>query len=134
LAQQKNGKQFVGENKATVRLGRGITLRTQPNDKFDRTRATLHHKGPYMPVVYEACGEKEFSYEYEHGATSYGAFTYALAATLRRSREALTFSALLKETAKALTELSYEQHPEMAGPREVLRANVPWHRASDHPA
>jgi hypothetical protein len=33
--------------------------------------------GPYLPLIIEACQEKEFSYEYRDGATSYGAFTYA---------------------------------------------------------
>ena len=35
--------------------------------------------GPYLPLIIEACGEDEFSYEYRHGATSHGAFTFSLA-------------------------------------------------------
>ena len=35
-------------------------------------------RGPYLPLIIEACGEDEFSYEYRHGAASHGAFTYSL--------------------------------------------------------
>jgi hypothetical protein len=133
IARQRDGKDFLGENKATVRLGRGIALRPMPNDEYDRTRRRLHHKGPFMPIVYEACGENELSYEYQHGAIGHGAFTYALAAALRRSREPLTFTALLKETAKELKDLGYDQTPKIAGPKEVMRAHVPWSGSAPRP-
>jgi hypothetical protein len=126
LARQRNGKEYLGENKATVLLGRGVALRSMPIPEFKRTRARLHHEGPFMPIVYEACGENELSYEYQHGAIGHGAFTYALAAVLRRSRQPLTFTALLKETAKVLKEIGYDQTPRIAGPKDVIRAQVPW--------
>jgi metacaspase-1 len=127
IGQQRNGKTFVGDDKATYRLGRGMSLRTVSNAEYDRTRSALNHKGPYMPIVYEACGESEFSYEYEHGAISYGAFTYSLSAVLRRARQPVSFSALLEQTANVLEDLHYDQHPEAAGPRDILQADVPWH-------
>jgi hypothetical protein len=125
LSKLKNARQFVGETGATVRLGRGVSLRVAPDKEYDRDRKELGHKGPFMPIIYEACGEKEYAYEYQHGAIAHGAFTYAMAAILRRERT-LTFAELLKETAKVLTELRYEQHPEMAGPKALLKDRVPW--------
>jgi len=133
LAERKNSTRFLGEDKATVRIGGGAVLRTQSPDEYNRTRTALKHKGPYMPVVYEACQEDEFSFEYQHGAISQGAFTYAMAAILRRSRGPLTFGALLKETGSVLSDLRYEQHPQVVGPREVLKANVPWHGGNASP-
>ena len=86
-----------------------------------------------MPIVYEACGAREFAYEYQHGAIAHGAFTYAVAAVLRREG-AITFAGVLKETAKVLTELRYEQHPEVAGPKALLKAKVPWQGAGSDEA
>jgi hypothetical protein len=132
LARQRDAAEYVGDNGATLRLGRAVPLRVMPNKEYDRARKELEHKGPYLPMVYEACGEQEFAYEYQHGATAYGAFTYAMAAVLRRrgaAGEALTFAELLKETAKVLKELRYVQQPELAGPRGLQKAHVPWHGA-----
>ena len=90
------------------------------------------HKGPYLPIVYEACGASEFAYEYQHGATSYGAFTYALASILRkfgRGKQSLTFSKLLNETGAKLEALDYDQHPVLNGPPALLHKPVPWQGA-----
>jgi hypothetical protein len=89
----------------------------------------LKHEGPYLPVVFEACGEKEYASEYEHGVISYGAFTYSLANNLRRHRTAAkapTFSQLLKETAQTLSDLHYDQHPVLVGPDQVVKNPIPW--------
>ena len=127
--QKKDSKQFAGDAGATLRLGRGVALRAVPDKEYDKTRKDLDHKGPFMPVVYEACGEKEFAYEYQHGAVGHGAFTFAMAAALRRHGAAgkeVTFGELLKETARILKALQFDQHPEVAGPKAVLKMAVPW--------
>lgn len=132
LLKHKEGKQYVGEAGATLRLGRGVSLRVLHDKEYDDTRKKLGHQGPYLPIIYEACGEQEFSYEYQHGAIAHGAFTYALAATLRRAEaghKSVTFTELLKETGKVLKDLRYDQHPEIAGPKGVLQAAIPWHSA-----
>jgi hypothetical protein len=84
-------------------------------------------------MIYEACGEQELAYEYQHGATAHGAFTYALAAVLRREGP-VSFAGLLKETAKVIKELGYPQQPEMAGPKGLLKAEVPWRGPCPAPA
>lgn len=132
LSKRTAGPAYVGEAGATLRLGRGVSLRVVTDREYNRTRKELGHKGPFMPVVYEACGEAEFAYEYQHGATSYGAFTYAVVTALRRRGrvdQQVSFADLLKQTARTLRELRYDQHPEAAGPKEVLGALVPWQSA-----
>jgi hypothetical protein len=122
-------EQYAGPSGATLRLGRAMSLRGLPDKEYDKRRKQLGHKGPYLPVVYEACGEAELSYEYQHGVIGHGAFTYALVAALRRlgsAGEAVTFADLLKETGRVLKELGYDQHPEVVGPKAVLKAPVPW--------
>jgi hypothetical protein len=83
-------------------------------------------RGPYLPLIIEACGEEEFSYEYRHGATSHGAFTYSLDSILRRKKKAITFEKLVAETRQQLADLQYAQEPRILGPRAVLRHKVPW--------
>jgi hypothetical protein len=123
----KNTEQFTGKTGASLRLGRAVDLRAMPRKEYVKERRKLGHNGPFMPVVYEACGERELSTEYQHGAISYGAFTYSLAAVLRRGKPGeATFTSLLRDTARQLKDLGYDQHPEVSGPKEVLKQLVPW--------
>jgi hypothetical protein len=73
----------------------------------------------------EACQEREFSYEYRHGVTSYGAFTYSLCLELRRRRR-ISFQRLVDVTRARLADLGYAQQPQILGPRAVVNARVPW--------
>jgi hypothetical protein len=118
---------------ATRLLGRAGALRILPRPRYVKVRQALGHRGPYKPVVYEACSAQESAYEYRHGVIPYGAFTYALAANLRRhgaAREPVTFKALLDETASTLQKtLDFDQHPVADGPSDILKANVPWQGA-----
>jgi hypothetical protein len=132
LKKDKAGEQYVGESGAARRLGRAVDLRTLPDKEYDKERKELDHKGPYMPLVYEACGEREFAYEYQHGVTSYGAFTFAVAAALRvkgTKGKPVTYAGLLKEAADVLKRLQYDQHPVLTGPRSQVKTAVPWHTA-----
>src|SRR5205085_455640 len=86
IADARYGSAYLGEDGATYRLGRSASLRTLPNAAFDRMRKRLGHFGPYLPVLMEACQEQQFSFEYRHGATSFGAYTYSLAEVLRENR------------------------------------------------
>jgi len=59
-----------------------------------------------------------YSYEYRHGVSSYGAFTYCLSAVLRRSGhqgQALSFDELSKRVGKDLHELGCDQTPCLVG-------------------
>ena len=53
---------------------------------YNRVREQLGHHGPYLPVILEACSEDQLAYEYKHGVTPYGAFTYLLSSRLRLRR------------------------------------------------
>jgi hypothetical protein len=81
--------------------------------------------GPYLPLIIEACREAELSYEYRHGASSYGAFTFALALELRK-RKSISFKRLIDVTGDKLAELGYEQRPQILGPKAIVNARVPW--------
>jgi hypothetical protein len=122
----------AGASRATRLLGRAAGLRVLPAPKAQDLERQLGHQGPYLPVVYEACGEREFAYEYRHGVISYGTFTYALAATLRREGRGghvPSYSRLLDETAGVLNSLGYDQHPVAVGPQARLDKPPPWGRA-----
>jgi hypothetical protein len=83
-------------------------------------------------MILEACRENEYAYEYRHGVTSYGAFTFALAQNLRgaaRRGRPPSFEALLRQTGRTLTELKYDQHPVLVGPKAVLRVPCRGRRA-----
>jgi hypothetical protein len=129
LSQSKQGEAYVGQAGATNRLGRAVPLRGLPNRSYDRERLGLDHRGPYLPVIFEACRENQLSYEYRDGANSYGAFTFSLAKALRedegRGRHP-TFEKLSELTAQRLKALKYEQDPCLVGPKQVIRQRIPW--------
>lgn len=129
LADKKIGAEYLGRNGATRRLGRAMTLRTKPNDEYDRTRRELEHSGPYLPILLEACQEQEFSYEYRDGATSYGAYTYCMAKVLREHRDRganLSFHELNDLVTKKLHRLKYNQTPNLVGQKDILKHPLPW--------
>jgi hypothetical protein len=129
LAASAAGDAYLGKGRATFRLGRGVTLRGLANRTYDRERRALGHMGPYMPIVLEACREAQYSYEYRDGAASYGAFTFALARSLRDTR-ALgrdpSFVDLKRLAAEKLAALRYNQDPCLVGPKSQIRAPIPW--------
>lgn len=118
---------FFGTDGTSTRIGRASLLRSQAEQEYRRhkRRAGSSRIGPYLPLIIEACQEKEFSYEYRHGVTSYGAFTYSLALELRRRRR-VSYQRLVEVTADRLAELGYAQRPQILGPRVVVNARVPW--------
>jgi hypothetical protein len=120
---------FVGRSGAKVRLGRGIGLRQSERHTYNRVREQLDHKGPYLPVILEACGEDQLAYEYKHGVTPYGAFTYLLTNRLRLRRvqgKTPTFATLIQDVNKGLTGLSYPQKAAVVGPDAVVKAQIPF--------
>jgi hypothetical protein len=119
---------YVGERGATKRLGRAVTLRPDYGD-FKRDVRKYGHKGPYMPILIEACREGELSFEYRHGVTSYGAFTYCLTTAYRQFRRTgrhPTFPALISDVTRRLTELRFDQHPVLVMPSEKKRRPIPY--------
>lgn len=129
LRDSKQGRKYVGVNGTTLRIGRAMPLRTLPNNQYDKVRHELKHSGPYLPVILEACQEGQLSYEYRHGAQSYGAFTFSLAETLRADRRRKrnpSFLQLKEGIEDRLQQLHYDQRPDLVGATKVLRQQVPW--------
>ncbi|MES2707204.1 MAG: caspase family protein [Verrucomicrobiota bacterium] len=126
---------YYGSYGDTRRLGRATPLRDLRYKDYDENAATLkvnypkEPTGPYLPLVFMACGETEQASEYVHGAVSYGAFTYALTLTLRQIRKTtprLSYGELLIETARKLRTLGYTQTPDVLGPPDQLSAKTPF--------
>jgi hypothetical protein len=129
LARSRVGDDYLGSNGATYRLCRGVALRGLENREYDRERKALRHKGPYLPVILEACAEDQLSYEYRDGAASFGAFTFSMAKELRQSHAAgrnVSFETLVKLTTARLQALDYAQTPALVGPPKILRQPIPW--------
>lgn len=118
---------YFGRDGATQRLGRASMLRGTTARKYAQLKKqkSVMTRGPYLPLIIEACGEDEFSYEYRHGATSHGAFTYSLASVLRRQKS-ITFEELVARTRQQLIDLQYDQEPRILGPEVVVKHKVPW--------
>lgn len=121
-------KDFFGQRGTTQRLGRGSMLRYMSAKQYARLKRQRSDaaKGPYLPLIIEACQEDEFSYEYRHGATSHGAFTFSLDNILRRQKTAISFEKLVAKTRDQLAELQYKQVPQILGPTVVVKHKVPW--------
>ena len=131
LAKSRVGREYLGSDGSTHRLLRGVDLRTLENRAYDRERDELGHWGPYLPVILEACGEDQLSYEYRDGAAAFGAFTYSMAKELRQARgegRNLSFQALVRLTAARLEKLQYRQTPQLAGPPRIVKQTIPWAR------
>lgn len=119
---------YTGTNGKTNRLGRAIPLWNNVKD-FEKAKKTYGTVGPFMPVILQACSEQESAYEYRHGVTSYGAFTFSLTNILRKKRasgEKLNFDILVKESKKLLKALEYDQTPVVVGPKIRTKANIPF--------
>ena len=122
---------WTGQSGAVRRLGRASGLWLPSDGEYRRAIKAAGHKGPYTPVLLEACAEGESAYEYRHGVTSHGAFTFALCAVLReaarrRPHRRLTFSGLIEQTAKRIQAVVAEpQHPQLLCPEARLRQPIP---------
>jgi hypothetical protein len=126
LSEKPEPERWVGAAGSTRRLGRAANLRQLSPARFAAERKRRGHLGPYLPVVLQACRESELSYEYRHGVEAHGAFTYALALVLRRRGWPVSWTRLVRDVATQLRGIGYDQHPEVLGPRKVLRGSVPW--------
>jgi hypothetical protein len=118
---------FFGENGTSTRLGRASLVRQESETEYrkQKRREKTTRIGPYLPLIIEACREKQLSYEYRDGATSYGAFTFAFCQELR-FRKRITFNRLVEVTRAKLADLQFDQQPQILGPNKIMSARVPW--------
>lgn len=127
LGTAKEQVAYTGVNNATRRFGRALGLRALESRKYDRLLEQYGHRGPYMPVLLEACSEHESAYEHRDGATPYGAFTYSLVRALRSPRKRRpSYRQLMKEAARGIGLMHYDQHPQPVGPAVRLNRSIPW--------
>jgi hypothetical protein len=122
---------YFGEGLDTLRLGRSAPLRHGFDDK--RYEAMKKRRGgpvgPYLPMIVEACAEREFSYEYVDGVVSYGAFTFNAVKIMRENlvkRTPITFGEIEAEVSRQLRDSGYRQTPKILGPKTYRSAPVPW--------
>ncbi|MBL8383437.1 MAG: caspase family protein, partial [Burkholderiales bacterium] len=118
---------WTGRSGSVRRLGRATSLWSASDRAYRAACAKGDHCGPYTPILLEACREGELAYEYRHGVTAHGAFTYALTEVLRAAaqsaRPRLTFEQLIAETARRVASVVAEpQHPQL---------HCPAHRRKD---
>jgi hypothetical protein len=93
------------------------------------TRSTYHklrpdERGPYLPIIIEACQEDKLSYEYRHGAISYGAFTFSFVKDLRARRRS-TFVEAVNRAAATLKDMEFDQVPQILGPKAMVNKPIP---------
>jgi metacaspase-1 len=121
---------FVGSDGSTMRLGAGMSLRTLESRPYDKIRKDRNHKGPYMPVIFQACAADELAQEYVHGSVSYGAFTYVTAKVYRETpkRVGRTFHSLIEEAKSQMELIGVNQTPAISGPERILNRQVPWRK------
>jgi hypothetical protein len=112
-AKTKNKEQFTGMDRSTFKLGRSVPLWTS-DKQFETNKKVYGHNGPYVPTVLSACREDQLAYEYRHGVTSFGAFTFSITTILReimnRNRKP-SFEQLMQMTEERLKWLRYDQRP-----------------------
>ena len=119
---------YSGLSGTTYKLGRALPLRRLDDTEYNKMRDLRGHKGPFLPVVLEACRENQFSYEYTNGSTTNGAFTYALVHEYRaaaRRRAPTSFVELTRKISSQIKRLGYEEEPQIIGPSDVVRGSIP---------
>jgi hypothetical protein len=126
----KNTELYTGELGGTQRFGRGVSIWSDVSE-YESTKKKYGTHGPYMPLIIEACKEKEYSYEYVHGVTSYGAFTYSLTTILRdlnskQKKTKISFVKLVDLVSVQLKELGYQQTPQIIGPKFKVNGEIPF--------
>ncbi|MBO9501123.1 caspase family protein [Brevundimonas sp. A19_0] len=126
FARKEDQAAWVGSDSATRRLGRAVALRPMSSQTYARIRKVESEPGPYLPLIIEACAEHELSYEYRHGATSYGAFTFSFHQILREEKGALRFDELIAKVGGQLSRLNFNQNPQILGPSVRTSEKVPW--------
>jgi hypothetical protein len=120
---QDKQEAYVGLNGFTYKIGRAIPLRRVSEAEFQEVTKLRKHKGPYLPVVMEACRDDQLSYEHANGAVTNGAFTFSLVSEFK-GPNLLTFKKLGAQVTKSLKELGVDQQPQIVGPKKILNRPV----------
>lgn len=113
------------------RLGRGMRGADAAANPFKTNPAEFGlspGQGTYMPILLQACQEGQKAFEYRHGSTPQGAFTFSLVRALRRrSGRKYTWGQLLADVGGQVRRLGYrDQAPVQEGPPGFERDPIPW--------
>ena len=109
-------------------LGVCASLRPE-EEEFKAACKDFGHKGPFMSIIFQACQEKQYSYEYRHGVQSYGAFTYSLGLIPRaakQKKQKLYWTQLKVAITNKLADLKYDQEPGLVCPTVLKTQPIPW--------
>ena len=119
IARAGDRESWLGESGSVRRMGRGTSLWTPSATQYREAKKANEHLGPYVPVMLEACGENELAYEYRHGVTAFGAFTYSVCSVLHQvaameKRPRLNFEQLIARAAERIASVVAEpQNPQL---------------------
>jgi hypothetical protein len=138
---------YFGQSGRLKRLGRAVEVRVAANRgaasskaKFEKAKKNYGHHGPYLPVLLEACQEDQLAYEYRHGVTSYGAFTFALTSAFRDARRKARASArpvlpswneLIRTVRERIAKLQNDQDPVLVCRKSYRDTPIPWSLVSE---
>lgn len=131
VARASDRKSWLGENGSVRRMGRGTSLWTPSAGEYRAAKAAVDHRGPYVPVMLEACGEGELAYEYRHGVTAFGAFTYSVCSVLHQvarqhKRPRMNFEQLIAQAAERIAAVVAEpQNPQLHCADARRREQIP---------
>ena len=131
LARAGDRKKWLGENGSVRRMGRGTSLWTPSAGEYRAAKAAVAHHGPYVPVMLEACAEGELAYEYRHGVTAFGAFTYSVCSVLHQvarqsKRPRMNFEQLIAQAAERIaTVVAEPQSPQLNCAEARRREQIP---------
>jgi metacaspase-1 len=84
-----------------------------------------------VPMMLEACAEGELAYEYRHGVTAFGAFTYSVCSVLhqvaaQQKRPRMTYEQLITLARERIASVVGEpQNPQLNGADFRRRELIP---------
>ena len=128
-------REFTGDtnkspNPYRSRQGQSADCRILDRQERHRLERRYGHQGPYMPRLLYAAAESQLASEYDHGALSYGAFTFTLVETLNAMKaEKLPspdFPTLMSRIDESLRLRQFTQTPQLVGPAALRQGRVPW--------
>jgi hypothetical protein len=131
VARASDRPSWLGESGSVRRMGRGTSLWTPSATEYRQAKAANDHRGPYVPVMLEACAEGELAYEYRHGVTAYGAFTYSVCSVLhqvaaQQKRQRFSFEQLIERVGERIASVVAEpQNPQLHCADARRRESIP---------
>lgn len=122
-------KRFAGQSGNTHLLGRALGHRNPDDSVYQEYKNFYGHKGPYLPVIFEACKEDELSQETRIGSTSHGIFTYNLVKVLNETKSSgfvPSLEQVYQKTVQNVSKTFKYQTPQLVAPEEKRNQPFRW--------